>query len=253
MKYNYKDATLTKLANQVNGDNKLVATQFMYDNLDDVFETTVNGPISVSKGSVEIPMRIYPIERQRGITEVIAGIMETEEVSYVNKELGEDAYLDMIVTLDNPKVQYLHRKLPKGYVHILKVTKMIGSDEDIELTFIFTFSEKLVLGAHSLFVNHELSGNELAIYLYETFIGAYSNVPKFARLTMGTYETRVYPDNKLDAISIVNNRFIIRATGEATLAIDMSNAVGEVKVTHDGYIILVKDTSNPDIEVQIYV
>ena len=69
--------TIKKLDNLLdNQDKQVIAAKFIYDNLWEVFETTLYAPVTTSKGLIEVPLRIYPTERQRGILGLIESLLE---------------------------------------------------------------------------------------------------------------------------------------------------------------------------------
>ena len=252
----FKPVTLTKLANQIKGSHQLISTQFFYDTLDEVFEVALYDTLSISKGALEVPLRIYPIERQRAAVKIIGDIVSTEDVAFINGELGEAESLEVIFSLDKPEVSYREMGTPGGKLHQLQVTKLIGDSKDVTLKFVFTFSENQVLNAHSLFAKGgDLSGSELAQYLYDTFMGVYDRAPKFITVRNEFTETRLYPGNRITAVNLVNDMLAITGNGEATLGISLEGAVGKVTAGgSDGYIISIEySNKSNETEVTIYV
>lgn len=252
----FKPVTLTKLANQIKGSHQLISTQFFYDTLDEVFEVALYDTLSISDGALEVPLRIYPIERQRAAVKIIGDIVSTEDVAFINGELGETESLEVIFSLDKPEVSYREMGTPGGKLHQLQVTKVIGDSKDVTLKFVFTFSENQVLNAHSLFAKGgDLSGSELAQYLYDTFMGVYDRTPKFVTVRDDVSEMRLYPGNRITAVNLVNDMLAITGNGEATLGISLEGAVGKVTAGgSDGYIISIEyPNKSNEMEVTIYV
>lgn len=253
MRTKFKEVTLTKLSNQLKGTNQLISTQFRYDRLDDVFEVVLYDVATVSKSTLDVPLRIYPTERQRASVGLIEDIMHTEEIAYVNKPLVDDDYTDVLISLEKPVVKYRELDTPTSKLHQIEVTKIIGDKEDVTITLVFTFSEEHVLNAQSLFAKSKepLVGSELGQYLYDTFMGMYDRTPKLISVKSSYTETRLYPDNRLSSLMLVNNTLAIVGAGEASVGIDLEDAVGEVSITATGYIITIEYPN--ETEVIIYV
>lgn len=252
-KASYKTVTLTKLLNQLKGDNQLVSTQFIYDNLDEVFEVTLYDTIGITSGVLDVPLRVYPTEVQRDTTTLIGSILSTEEVAFIHHSLDDTDYLDVLLSLEKPDVQYRELTTPSGKLHQLKVTKLIGDKQDVTLTVIFNFSERQVLNAQSLYAktSKPLTGSLLGQYLYDTFIGQLDRTPKLVVAHSKYTENRLYPSNTFSGITLVNNTLVIRGLGEATIGIDLLTAKGHVEITQTGYIITI-EYENEEV-IMIYV
>lgn len=248
--------TIKKLTNLLeNPDKQIVATKFVYDNLWEVFETTLYAPVTTSKGYVELPLRIYPTERQRSIVGLIEGLLEATNQLQVGKPLEDTDYLEAILTLDNPEVTYTKKRAPRGLLETVNLHSIVDTDSEEDkatLDISLTFSGTDIVGAHSLFMGKDLRKSELAQYLYDTFTGAYDRVPKFIRATSSGLEYRMYPDNDVSKITLIGNNLVIRGRGDETIALDMTKLTGKVKLTHNGYIIILVNKRNKE-EVIIHV
>ena len=248
--------TIKKLTNLLdNPEKQIVATKFVYDNLWEVFEITLYAPVTTSKGYVELPIRIYPTERQRGIVGLIEGLLEATNQLQVATPLEDKDYLEAILTLDSPEVTYSKKRAPKGLLETINLHSLVETnpeEDEATLDISLTFSGTDIIGAHSLFMGKTLRKSELAQYLYDTFTGAYDRVPKFIRATSSGLEYRMYPDNDVSKVTLIGNNLVIRGRGDETIALDMMKLTGEVKLTHNGYVIVLTNKKSKE-EVTIHV
>lgn len=247
--------TIKKLDNLLdNQDKQVIATKFTYDNLWEVFETTLYAPVTTSKGLIEVPLRIYPTERQRGILGLIESLLEVSNQAQVDTPLEDRDYIDLIFTIENPELDYRRKKAPRGLLETIAIKWQVTTDDGdpTSLEVDLSFTTKNVIGAHSLFMGKTLRNSELAQYLYDTLVGSYDRVPKFIRATSKSLEFRLYPDNDMSKVTLIGNNLVIRGKGDETIALDMTKLTGNVKVTHNGYIIVLTSKKEKE-EVVIYV
>ena len=246
--------TIRKLNNLLdNQDKQVIATKFTYDNLWEVFETTLYAPVTTSKDVIEVPIRIYPTDRQRGIVGLIEALLEISNQAQVDAPLEDRDHIDIIFTIESPELDYIRKKAPRGLLETIALKWQIKTDDELtDLEIDLTFATKNVVGAHSLFMGKTLRNSELAQYLYDTLTGSYDRVPKFIRATSNSLEFRLYPDNDVSKVTLIGNNLVIRGKGDETIALDMTKLSGIVKVTHNGYIIILTSKKEKE-EVIIYV
>lgn len=247
--------TIKKLDNLLdNPEKQVIAAKFTYDNLWEVFETTLYAPVTTSKDVIEVPLRIYPTERQRGILGLIESLLEISNQAQIDTPLEDREYIDLIFTIDNAELDYRRKKLPKGLLETIAINWQVATEEEepTNLEIDLSFTTKNVIGAHSLFMGKTLKKSELAQYLYDTLTGSYDRVPKFIRATSNSLEFRLYPDNDISKVTLIGNSLVIRGKGDETIALDMTKLTGNVKVTHNGYIIVLTSKKEKE-EVTIYV
>lgn len=228
--------TIRKLNNLLdNQDKQVIATKFTYDNLWEVFETTLYAPVTTSKDVIEVPIRIYPTDRQRGIVGLIEALLEISNQAQVDAPLEDRDHIDIIFTIESPELDYIRKKAPRGLLETVALKWQIKTDDEpTDLEIDLTFATKNVVGAHSLFMGKTLRNSELAQYLYDTLTGSYDRVPKFIRATSNSLEFRLYPDNDVSKVTLIGNNLVIRGKGDETIALDMTKLSGIVKVTHNG-------------------
>lgn len=234
--------TLRKLNNLLdNNDKQIVATQLIYDNLEEIFEVALFAPVTTAKSYIEVPLRIYPTERQRPITGAIEALLELENIAQVTQPLGDNDYLEVTLTLSDYELSYETEEAPRGLLETLFIKTAIGEEKDTPVLLGLTFTRNQVIGAHSLFMGKDLVESELAQYLYNTFVGKYDRTPKFIRALGSSIEARLYPDNRTSNITLIGDNLVVRGRGEATLAFNMRKLTGVVTITRDGYLITLSE------------
>lgn len=246
--------TIRKLNNLLdNQEKRILASQFVYDKLEEVFEVVLFAPVTTDKSYIEVPLRIYPTERQRAITGALEALLELENIAQVTQPLGDNDYLEVTFTITDYELSYETEKAPNGLLETLYIKTFIGEDKDVPILLGLTFSENKVIGVHSLFMHKVLAESVLAQYLYNTFVGKYDRTPKFIRAVSGSIEARLYPDNRTSNVTLIGDNLVVRGRGESTLGFNMRNLTGEVTITQEGYLVTLSDSDTTAPVAFIYL
>lgn len=243
--------TTYKTVDKLLEENKVLAFQFRYDNSQEVLEATLYGPVTPTKETIELPIRFYPTERQRNYLAIISAAMELDNNFTVTKPLEDSDYLEGILILDNPVYKLDKLKTPKGVLKVIVVDALVGSEKDVAIKVSMVVSNAPVIGIHSMYMGKKLTKNVLAQYIYYSLAGKLDRTPKFIRAVSGPIEARIYPDNTLDNILVVNSNLVIRGKGNSTLGLDMATLKGEVKMTSSGYVIVLTDRKGNEVDIYV--